>query len=284
MGLLVGMGYEQVNPATYLVYAFPFAAVIIVSILVVVKFLVKPDFSVFKNYNAAEYRQWLKEHPMTLRGKCCLFGLIAIFVMWLLPFVDFLPALKTFFTGQTTASVCIVMVILCLLPAEDGKPVMNMKSAFKFVPWNVLVMIGTILVLSSYFGKADFGISACLNALISPLVGGMSPFALIVVALLLLVVLTNVISNMVSAVLISTVFITVLKAMNAPDPLIIAFAMAINAVSNLAFCTMAASAIQPMIFNEDSIPIKGSVKYSAAYCLLATILAIPLLYFISMIL
>lgn len=284
LGILAGFGYDYVNAATYLVYAFPYALIIIVSMLVVLKFVVKPDFSVFKNYNAAEYRQWLKDNPMTRRGKLCLIGLVAILVMWLLPFVNFLPTLKAFFTGQTTAAVCIVMVILCLLPAEDGKPVMDMKAAFKFVPWNVLVMIGTILVLSSYFGKADFGVAKCFGALLAPLVEGMSPFALIAIALLIVVVLTNIISNMVTAVVVGTVFTAALVAMDASAGLIIAFVMSVNAVSNMAFCTMAASAIQPMIFNDGTIPIKGSVKYSVVYCLLTTVLAIPLTYLIANIL
>jgi sodium-dependent dicarboxylate transporter 2/3/5 len=266
IAILAGIGIKNVNAATFLLFGLPFAVIVIISALIILRFFIKPDLSKFKNYDDGVMRQWLKDHPMTIRGKFALLGLIAILIMWSLPFVSAFPGLANFFNGQTIAVVYVIASILCFIPAEDGKPVMNLKQACAYVPWSVLIMIGTILFYSSFIGNEKFGISAALLALIKPIAEGLNPVSAVILGLLFSAIITNIISNLVTGTIATTVFASVLLNLTGGNTgLVIAFALAVNSIVAVAFCTMSASAIQPVIFNDDNIQIKGISQFSSTF-------------------
>lgn len=281
LGLLATLGITGINTATFLLFGLPFAVIIIVCVLLVMKFAMKPDFTNFKNYDDAALRQWLKDNPMTKRGKLTLFGLIAILIMWLLPFLPTLP-LSAFFNGQTTAAVGIVAAILCVIPAEDGKPVMDMKQASSYVPWHTLIMIGTCLFYATCIGNEEFGITEAMMGIITPFTVGMSPVMAVSIGLFICLALTNVISNLVAGTLTATVFTAVLMGMPSVSPgLVCAYGMATSSIAALGFLTMSASSVQPLIFSDETIPIKGTVRYSALYCLLTYVVSVPLVFLVA---
>lgn len=114
-----------------------------------------------------------------------------------------------------------------------------------------------LLYFGGIVGSEEFGISACLSNIITPIVSSLSPTVSFVVGLAIASVLTNLTSNAVSCMVVLSCFVPVMiAAPNIGQDQVLAFCV----------CTVTVCATMSLVYCPDGIDYKGTALYSIALC------------------
>ncbi|MBT9779535.1 hypothetical protein GPL15_23945 [Clostridium sp. MCC353] len=160
----------------------------------------------------------------------------------------------------------------------DGKPVFNIgESLSKGVMWGAVLCTGAFVVIGGAITSDACGIKAGINALLNPLFGQMHWFIFMLFAVALTSIITNLMSNLSTGVVIITIIAPfVVNYMDAGiNPSVLGCAITISAM--LGMLTMSAGAWSPMLIGNEWIDSQPLVlKYGAGmvaiYIAVATVL------------
>lgn len=191
-----------------------------------------------------------------------------ILICYILSSLDFLGPVQIYFSNITIASsVTLVCALLCVITA-DGNPVLDLNKAASKVPWSMIFFLGAIMFYASAIGDDMYGISLCMQNILSPIVGHMPGGIAILIGLVIACIATNFCSNSVSGVVVCSSFIPALMSIpSVQTSQIIAFACGVIAVCSTAVCTISACPTMGIIYSDIGIPYKGTIKYSVCLCI-----------------
>lgn len=166
----------------------------------------------------------------------------------------------------------------------EGKPVFSIgESLSKGVMWGAVLCTGAFVVIGGAITSDACGIKAGINALLSPLFGNMNWFLFMLFAVALTSVITNLMSNLSTGVVIITIIAPfVVNYMEAGiNPSVLGCAITISAM--LGMLTMSAEAWSPMLIGNEWIDSQPLIlKYGSAmvgiYIIVATVLFALLAY------
>lgn len=250
MGLsILAIGIQQ----QLLNLAMPYVPFVILQLIMVVlatliyfvfiKFIVKPDTTIVKNYD-------VKIENLTLNGQqkfvfALLIGLMAVlFLPGLLPQTwKITAALKTL---DLAGMVTIVLVIYYVANLHNESVITFSKIAHG-MNWNLILMFATVAPLSAAVSNADSGILTYVSQLLSGILGNMSPYMFTLLILLLASILTQFCNNVAIVLMVMPLMLTFATQLGA-NPLVLTTLVAFNL--NIAFCTPAASGPAAMIFSN----------------------------------
>ena len=267
IAVVAGLGFSNFTIMTYFKFAFFYLLIAIFVIVMIVKLWIRPDVSKFSNYDDEKIRKELIENPISKRGKIAIGGMLFILLCYILSSLDFLGSIQTYFSGITIAgSVTLVCALLCVITA-DGKPVLDLNKAASKVPWSMIFFLGAIMFYASAIGDDMYGISLCMQNVLSPIVCSIPGQIAILLGLILACLATNFCSNSVSGVIVCTSFIPAFMSISEmPASQIIAFACGVIAICSTAICTISACPTMGIVYSDLGIPYKGTTKYSACLC------------------
>ena len=169
--------------------------------LLISKFIMRIDLSKFAAYVPDEN----KVVAMTKQQKICLSLFGALFVILMAP--SFLPddwAIAVLLNKlSTVGGAMFIIAIICFLRI-DGQPLLKFEDLVaQNVIWNVILMFGSALVLCACINNPASGVAEWLKIVFNPVFSTLSPYAFVVVYLLIGIVITNFINNaVVGAILI----------------------------------------------------------------------------------
>ncbi len=259
-GLIIMSAYtnfmgESMNYLHYLAAMIPIIMGLLVVWLLVSKYFLKADFNKLLNVDKTGLNI-----KATKRQKAAL-TLLALFIVLLMLQAN-LPSNTMLgqFTAQSTVFGPILMVFLIgSIWIVDGKPMMNFKELSSGILWDTWFMCAIVMALSGMLTAADTGISAFCVQMLTPLLGGVSPYMFVVVLVLFAVAMTNVCNNIVVTLCIIPVIISMSGIVGiGVEPVVILVILA----AHFAFLTPAASSAATVLFsNEEYLPKRLIYKY-----------------------
>lgn len=280
VAVVAALGFENFTIMTYFKFAFIYLVFAVIVAIVFVKLWMRPDVSKFASFDDAAMREELKANPITKRGKIALAGMAVILLCYILASLEFLGPVATYFSGITiAASVTLVCSLLCVITV-DGEPVMNLNKSAAKVPWSMIIFLGAIMFYAGAVGGEQYGITACLQSLLGPVVVKLPVMVTIVIGLIVASLATNFCSNTVSGVIICSSCIPALMAVpGISQTQVIGFACAVIAICGTSICTLSACPLMGIVFSDIGIEYKGTAKYSVAFCavmiLICAVILVP---------
>ena len=202
----------DISYAQWFAVGIPFTIIMFLLTMLVVR-LIKPDVSPLMKFNVEEFK---KEHdpPLGKRGKIAMIVFVILLFFILAPDIIYVAGaggallrIAAYFrslgmAGPTILAI-LAIVVLVLIRAE-GKPVLDIKVAVANVSLGFIIFFAAAVYLGIMFGDPRTGIGPWLGSLIEPVVGGMPPFAILVVLMVIGLILSQFMTN----VVIVTLFIT----------------------------------------------------------------------------
>ncbi len=267
VAIVVGLGFDKFTAMTYFKFAIIYLVIVAILAMLIVKLWMKPDVSKFKNFDDAAMRAELKANPINKQGKVALGGMATILISYILAYCSFLGPVANYFSGITiAAAVTFVCAILCVITV-DGKPVMDFNKAAAKVPWGMIVFLGAIMFYAGAVGGEQYGISACLQNVLGPIVSNIPMMVAIILGLAVASILTNFCSNSVSGVVVCSSFVPALLSIPGVNQAqVLAFACGVIAICGTAICTVSACPTMGIVYSDLGIEYKGTAKYSAVLC------------------
>lgn len=250
-------GYE-ITFAKWMSIGIPAALIMTVIAIVFICLIWRPEASKFKNYDLDAIKKEIK--PLTKQGIIMIVLLVLVVLYWVLPtiFPSMLPAkiAAVYSTWGTTLPLIIAMALLCIIHI-NGKPITTFREMTSTSTVTVLLFIGAVSVLGSAISSPDTGISACLANILSPITSSIPIFAVIIIAFLGCIILTNFISNTVCMLLFFSLVVPIASAAGQNVSAIIILLCVLACFASL---VPSAAITAPFYFGEQYITVKNSFK------------------------
>lgn len=250
-------GYE-ITFAKWMSIGIPAALIMTVIAIVFICLIWRPEASKFKNYDLDAIKKEIK--PLTKQGIITIVLLVLVVLYWVLPtiFPSMLPAkiAAVYSTWGTTFPLIIAMALLCIIHI-NGKPITTFREMTSTSTVTVLLFIGAVSVLGSAISSPDTGISACLANILSPITSSIPIFAVIIIAFLGCIILTNFISNTVCMLLFFSLVVPIASAAGENVSAIIILLCVLACFASL---VPSAAITAPFYFGEQYITVKNSFK------------------------
>lgn len=276
---IMALGFYQsttgntISYVDYMGMAVPVGLACFVCMLLIFRFVLRPDMSRIKNL---DFDALKKSVPAsTLRENIILLIFFLVVAMWILPeFIQpVLPALAEFLDTQGTAFPPLVGAVALCLISVNGQPLMNFKEAMqKGVEWGSVIMAGATLALGSAMTNEDIGLTSFMSSSIAPVLNSMAPWLLVVVFAVWTAVMTNVASNMVTVTVVSAVALPLCVAsggmLSTP-----AIAVIIGMLASYAFVTPPAHPNVPLAIGSGWVRTNQVVCYGAILMVISIVAA-----------
>jgi sodium-dependent dicarboxylate transporter 2/3/5 len=251
---------KTISYTRYMAAGIPVGILCLLAMIIVFKFILRPDFKDVKQLNVTSLKKELG--PMTKKEKYTLTIFALVVVLWILPGVikPFAPDVSDFINKFGTAMPPLLGAVTMAAVTAEGEPLLNFKKAMsKGVPWASLIMVCATLSLGSALTNKDIALSEWMGEKITPTAQILSAGALLAVFVLWAIIQTNLSSNMVTVTVVSAVALPVALAsgkINAG-----ALAVCIGMAASHAFATPPAMATVVFAIGSGWTGTKQVAKY-----------------------
>jgi sodium-dependent dicarboxylate transporter 2/3/5 len=279
IGVVENMTGVRIPYIKYMAVGIPFALLFLTGTMLTIKFIIRPDVSKFVNYDIDKRRTELQ--PLSTEAKVTLAIFLCVVVMWILPefgaFIPFLKPLSDFLRTQGAAFPPVLGVGAMAIVSIKGKPLMNFLESIKNVSWGSVLFACTILLISSNMSMESAGISKMLNNVVGPIAASVPAALIVIVSLVLTALVTQFMSNVLTAVLMINTFGTVLLAASGNVALVTVLGVLTAMVANTAFLTPSSSAAAPILFGSNNFTVIDGVKFGIVPVLYSIVVIIVLI-------
>lgn len=274
-----GITGESVDYMRYMATSFPIAIFILVLFILVCRFIIRVDVKALKSFTPESTGIVLNKlsTEQKLAAVIIAWAILDLCLPSILPktwwLVTFLNSLTVF--GQVALPILVFMVI-----RYHNEPVINFNQiAAKYVPWELFMMMGVIMPLTSFLTADTTGIKELMASLVQPLLGlGTVGFLFLLMGIT--VILTNFANNAVVGMIMM--------------PVIYAFGMATEGLStsaalmilifctHFAFLTPGATPFAAIMFgNSRWVKAAGVYKWGIPTIIILFLCTLPVGYFWS---
>lgn len=262
-----------INYVTYFILGFIIETLINLLYVLCMKYLFKCDL---EKLNEVDIERLKGEGELKLDFLhkfflICFVSIVAyVFVTILFPSEWPIIALLNKITqsGWFTIVLCAAMI----LRWENGSALEFPKVAASGLSWQILMMCAAIIPVARALTADGTGVKDLLNSILSPIFSGMNPVVFIITLVILMMVLTNIGSNMATGVVLMTVIIPFVGDYYFSPSLV---GMIIIFVATMGFILPGSSGMAPYLYGNDWIEVKDIYKYGLFYCLLFLICSVP---------
>ena len=217
---------------------------------------------------------------MSKREKGIAVAFIVLIVMWIFPqTIMKIPGLEAFgsmLNALGTYAPPLLIVAACSIIPVDGKPLLNLKEACSKINWGAWLMMAALMGMATFIGKSDYGIMPWIQEKVGGAMAsvGVSGLVFCWIAILIVGILTNFMSNTASASLINA-FVPIAALLGGCNPL--ALCMCLGMICNSGFMLPSAN---PVMGYCSSLP-KVRVNYCIKYGVIASVLCIIAVCFVA---
>lgn len=269
-----------VNFFKYMSVGIPLALIFFVLMMLVLRFVFRPDVSGLRNYDLKAKRAEVKPMETSEKISAAIFALLIL--TWLFPAFggSFAPGITAYLNklGYVIPTI-IAMLLMCLIQVK-GEPVGDFRKALTAVNWSSVVFVGCIMLLGTGLSDDRVGLPVFMEHVLTPIAQQVSPIFFIGIMIAFLLLLTNFLANAVAVVLVYTISMPVILMLvnsGAPDVELYAFAVMIAIVGNYAFLMPTANLATPVIMSTGWLSTKDLIKYSWPF----VIIAFMMLFFVG---
>lgn len=246
----------------YMAVGIPFSLVTLAIVMLIIRFVIRPDCEKFKVYDTEEIRKTMQ--PLSKRGKVVSAVYLVLIIVWLLP--DFissvLPKVGEVLSSVGTAIPSLIAFAVLGAIRVDGEPALDYEKTLKKLHWPTIWFIACIFVYASIFSLESGGINVFLKNLVSPLTEKLSMTAMVVVFLALVALVTNFASNGVTGIMGMTVCAPVLLTMTGSSVgIVTAFGVLATILCNFGIATPGGSGFVAIGQKDGYITAGETFKY-----------------------
>lgn len=258
---LASVGVELPDIA-WMIYEFSFFFIYLLFMIVVGKYILKIDVSKFIEH-ADEVAAVYSGRKITSEQKIASVMVILFLLITLLP--SLLPetfALKAYLAQYgLMGAVIVIMAITSVIRIKD-KPITDWaRNTEKGMNWNMLMMMAVTTPVANAIESADSGILSTIIGNVTPLLANMSPVVYTFLALMIILLLTQVAHNVVVIIALSPTILNIATTLGA-NPAFLAAAICI--MGQTAFLTPAASSASAAVHsNTDWMDVKHAYIFGA---------------------
>ncbi len=214
---VMAMGFYEtatgvaISYADYMFTMIPVGIISVICLLLVFKFILRPDMTKLKNIDVSSLANELS--PITKKEIYVVSVFIFVILLWVIPGIStslpILAKIKSF----GSAFPPIVGIVLYSIARFDNENVLNFSDAMKNgVPWSSLIMAGATLALGAGLTNDAIGLKTYLVEILSPILATISPSVLVLIFVAWACIQTNLSSNMVTVTVVTNVAIPILSA------------------------------------------------------------------------
>lgn len=242
--VLIPMVFEYINAdfgitITYTRYSLAFVLAAIgffIGWMLLLRFVIKPDVKKLENLDIDKLKASLK--PWSKQEKTILIVYLAVIIIWCFPdLIALVPALKGLASWMTSLGSAIPAMVACgvlCIIQYDGKPMLDYKECCKRLPWSSVFMMAAVMGMAYIFGLDTVGVTSWLTAVIEPVISGLSPAMFVLIVIAFITMLTDFISNTLSASMYA-VIIPIALTVPGVNPIVVALLIAAGCNSSFTF-------------------------------------------------
>lgn len=279
LGLYEAATGQSISYASYIGFGLPLAFLVFVLMLLVFRFLLKPDLKPLRDLNLAQLEA--TQEPMSRDEGIVLAVFLGVVALWVFPgiFKSIFPGVSAYISGLgLTMPPLLGVVLLCVLHGRDGKPLMDYNDALQHgVSWTCCIMAAAVLALSSALSNEEIGFTLFINQAIQPVIAGLAPALIIGLLLLWSGVLTNICSNLVTITLVLSVGLPLCASSGGA----ISGAAVAGLVSFMGAFAVATPSAQPLVamgVGRGYVQLGMLIRYGYLLVILAAVLGIAVGY------
>lgn len=233
--------------------------IFVIVYVLLAKFLFRCDFSKLANADVEMIPMLRKENCRLGRdAKFLLAGFVVIMGRAYLP--NPFPEswhIHTFYEELALPFVVmVILIVFSFFKKEDGAPMINVGKALARTNWGVLWSIGAMTIIAGSVSSAETGIRPWLVSTLTPIFGGHSYPMLVFLVLLFTAIITNLMSNLGTAVIMGTVAVSFMQPYVEAGINPLPFIAAIVGVSMTPLLTPSAGPIAPIYLNRPEMDKK----------------------------
>lgn len=261
----------------YMIFMLIYVVLFVIVMMLIAKFLIKIDVTGF--HLPKEEITRIQAQKITTAQKFGCIIMVAFVVCMFLPtllpkswgITHFLSTLGLL--GVST----IALMLMALIHDENGKRIVKLADCHGSVPWDIVWLICATMPLANALESKESGIMATIVSTLQPLLSTMSPYVLMMAAMIVLGLLTQVTHNLVLGALFIPFLTELCLNMNANA---YAFFMILIITFNCAYVTPAASMQSALIHGNPDIGTKTAYTWGIAALLVSwiilAVIALPL--------
>lgn len=260
IGSFQGMSPQSgnANLAIYMLAVIPVTLLLFSEYFLISKFLFKPDISQLKEIDT---QSLIGDAEIGNKQKVTIAVFIMIILALLLPtFLSDDNILKLVLAKMGFSGIALSAILALSIIRIDQKPIMNFGAIAKdAIVWDAVFMMVVIMLLSPILSNPATGINAFIVQLLTPILGGHSPFIFMVIFAGMLFFLTNFFNNMIMGFLFMNIVVAFAEPLGI-NPWILVALLCI--AMHLAILTPSASGQVGMVFGMNEW-IDGKWLYKA---------------------
>lgn len=263
LGMYEEAGFNVLSFATYCIPGVISAVIFLALMLVYFKVALKLDVAPLCSYDADALRSSLG--PISRAEIVSGLTYVAVILVWLLPNIigGVLPGVADFInTLGVNAPLIVAIVFLCLYRV-DGKPLFDFQHRLVTAPWVPAILVGVNMLLAAAVQLPEAGFTDFFVNNIGPALGGIHPMLFVLVMCGGTILMTQFCSNMLSAVVFTTIAIPMMSSgvITGVEGGALCFAIAIGA--NVAYCMPTASTLAAFTYTSGWVTPKMQASVGA---------------------
>ena len=203
-----------IDYAAYMAFAIPVGVLAAAAMLLLFRFVLRPDLSTLDPRGAAGLREGLQ--PMDRREKWVLVLFLLVVALWVVPSMvePVFPEFYAYINAFGTAYPPLLGAVLLSLITVEGRPLLQFNEAMtKGVPWASLIMCAGTLAVGSAMTNKAIGLTAWLSQAIGPVAAGLAPTMVVLLFAVWAAVQTNFSSNMVTVSVVTAIAVPICLSM-----------------------------------------------------------------------
>lgn len=217
--------------------AFIFAGIgFFVGWMLILRFIIRPDVERLKHLDIESLKDSLK--PWSKQEKTILIVYLAVIILWCFPdVIALIPGMEgiaAWMSSLGSAAPAMIAVGVLAFIHYDGKPMLDTRECCKRLPWGTVFMMATVMGMGFVFGLDTVGVTAWLMKVVSPVMSGLSPNMFIFAVIAFITIMTDFISNTLSASM-YTVIIPIALTVPGVNPIVVALLIAAACNSSFTF-------------------------------------------------
>lgn len=273
---MTGVG---INYVTYFVLGLIVLLLMNLLITAAMKYIFKCDFEKLNNVDFSKLEG--EDLKLTFQHKfyfAC-FGFIVAYVFTTTLFPAEWPVIA-FLNKITQAGWFAFVLCLAMIVRWKDKPILDFCDVATGVNWPIIMMCMAIIPIARALTADDTGVKVLLSNVLSPIFSGMSAPVFMISIMIVMLILTNVGSNMATGIIMLTAVMPFLENYNLSPSVI---GMAIIFLANMGFILPGSSGMAPYLYGNKWIQVTDIYKYGVLYVVLFLIAAIPVFLIAGMV-
>jgi len=217
LGVFESIANVTISYAGYMAFAIPAGLLIFLFMLLVFRFILKPDTQQFKQLDKTDFKQ-MTFAQVTKREKIILTVFVLVILLWILPGIisPILPNVAALIDSFGTAVPPLAGVVILAMIQAEGKPLLVINEAItKGVSWPSLIMAASTLAIGSALTNENIGLITYVSEAMKPIAQGLAPLLIIGLFITWATIESNIGSHMVTSQVVTSVAVPIALSSNA---------------------------------------------------------------------